>query len=131
MMKIKSNSSTVTYTISAYTPTLETTVKKPETTRAFYENLSSLMKTFKVREAVIIGGDFNPKTKSKLNNYLTSISGKYAKSDININGEKMIELCILLNLKITNNFFKHKPIHLTTLQSPAPYINHIDSKINT
>ena len=35
------------------------------------------------------------------------------------------------NLHITNTFFKHKPIHLTTWQSPAPYVNITDCKTNT
>ena len=47
MIKVKSNYSTVTNIISAYAPTFETTVKKPETIRAFYKNLSSIIKTFK------------------------------------------------------------------------------------
>ena len=44
MMKVKSNNNTLA--ISAYTPTLKTTVRKPETTRAFYEHLPSVIKTF-------------------------------------------------------------------------------------
>ena len=32
------------------------------------------------------------------------------------------------NLKITNTSFKHKPIHLITWQSPAPYVNITDCK---
>ena len=55
---------------------LEITVKKPETTRAFYENLSSVIKTFKARIAVIIGGDLNAKMKSEFNNYPKNIIGK-------------------------------------------------------
>ena len=35
------------------------------------------------------------------------------------------------NLKITNTFSKHKPIHLTTWQSPAPYVEITDCKTNT
>ena len=35
------------------------------------------------------------------------------------------------NLKITNTFSKHKPIHLTTWQSPAPYVEITDRKTNT
>ena len=45
--------------------------------------------------------------------------------------EKMIEFYILHNLKTTNAFFKHKPIHLTTWQSPVPYVNLIKSKTKT
>ena len=37
----------------------------------------------------------------------------------------------IYNLKITNTFFKHKPIHLTTWQSPVPYVNITDCKTNT
>ena len=86
MIKVKSNSSTVTNIMSACVATLETTVRKLETTRAFYKNLSSIIKTFKAREDVITGGDFNAKTKSKFKNYLNHIIGKYGKS-----GERFIK----------------------------------------
>ena len=62
---------------------------------------------------------------------LNKIIGKYAKSDINENGEKLIELCNLHNLRITNTIFKHKPTHQTTWTSPAPYKNVTDSKIKS
>ena len=54
---------------------------------------------FKTREAVIIGGDFNAKTKSKFNDFPTNIIDKYAKREINIRGEKMTEFCVMNNLK--------------------------------
>ena len=59
---------------------------------------------------------------------LNIIIGNYAKSDINENGEKLIELCSLHNLRITNTFFKHKPIYQTTWTSPTKHKNVIDSK---
>ena len=95
MIKVKSNYSTVTNIISAYAPTFETTVKKPETIRAFYKNLSSIIKTFKDWKGVVIGGAFNGKTKSKFSNYPKSITGKDARNDIN--SRKMTEFCILHN----------------------------------
>ena len=131
MMKVKSNNNIITNIISAYAPTLESTLKNPETTHHFYENLSSIIKTFKTREAVIIGGEFNAKTNSKFNNFPTNIIGKYAKGEINVNDEKMIEFCIMSNLKVTKTFFKHKPIHLTTRQSPAPHVNITGCKTNS
>ncbi|XP_066931881.1 uncharacterized protein [Clytia hemisphaerica] len=97
----------------------------------FYEKLSSVTKTFKAREALIIGGDFNAKTRAVPNTYPNEIVGKYAKSDININGEKLIEFCMVYNLRITNTFFKHKPIHLTTWESPIHITNVMDSKTNS
>ena len=102
MMKVKSNNNVITNIISAYAPTLENTLKNPETIRYFYRKLSSIIKTFKTREAVITGGDFNAKTNSKFNNFPIKIISKYAKSDTNVNGEKMIEFCAMKNLKITN-----------------------------
>ena len=40
------------------------------------------------------------------NPLLNKIIGKYAKSDVNENGEKLIELCSLHNLRIANTFYK-------------------------
>ena len=37
----------------------------------------------------------------------------------------------IYNLKITNAFFKHKPIHLITSQSPASYVNITDYETNS
>ena len=62
---------------------------------------------------------------------LNKVIRKYAKSDINENGEKLIELCNLHDLQITNTFFKHKPTHQTTWTPPAPYKNVNDSKTNS
>ena len=131
MMKVKSNNNVITNIISAYAPTLETTLTNPETNRHFYEKLSSIIKTFKTRKAVIIGGDFNAKTNLKLNNFPINIIGKYAKSEIYVNSEKMIEFWVIINMKITNTYFKYKPIHLTTWQSPSPYVIITDCKTNT
>ena len=52
----------MTNIISAYAPTLETTLKNPEITCHFYKKLSSIIKTFKTREAVVIGRDLIAKT---------------------------------------------------------------------
>ena len=115
--------------ISVYAPTNETTIKDSNDTRTFYENLSDIINTIGKNDNLVIGGDFNAKTKMPNRDpTLYKIIGKYAKSTINENGEKLIELCSIHNLRITNTFFKHKPIHLTTWQSPAAYKNIIDSK---
>ena len=120
MMKVKSNNNVITNIISAYAPTLETTLTNPETNRHFYKKLSSIIKTFKTRKAIIIGGDFP-----------TNIIGKYVKSEIYVDSEKMIEFWVINNMKITNIYFKHKSIHLTTWQSQCPYFIITDCKTNT
>ena len=59
---------------------------------------------------------------------LNKTIGSYAKSKINQNGENLMEFCSLLNLLITNTFFKNKPIHQTTWQSPPSYKTVIDAE---
>ena len=49
--------------ISTYAPTSERTKKHPEETRKFYELLSDAINKTKTKETIIMGGDFNPKTK--------------------------------------------------------------------
>ena len=79
-----------------------------------------------------MGGDFNAKTKLPTKDpMLNKIIGKYAKSKVNVNGEKLIEFCSLRNLRISNTFFKHKPILQTTWQSPANYKNMTDAETNS
>ena len=84
MIKLTTSKNITCNLISAYAPTLENTIKNPEETNAFYDELTSLLKLNKNRDAVIIGGDFNAKT--KLSTYNSQrVVGKYAKSQINKN----------------------------------------------
>ena len=58
------------------------TTKKPELTRQFYEQLSTVITSFKpAREALIIGGDFNAKTRTKPNTYPQNINRKVCKKE--------------------------------------------------
>ena len=101
--------------ISVFAPTNESTVKDPEKTWTFYEQLSDIISNINRNVLIIIGGHFNAKRKMRNRDpLLNKIIGKYAKSDINKNGENLIELCNLHNLRITSTFFKHKPTHRTT-----------------
>ena len=107
--------------ISTCAPILENTVGNLDETRIFYEELSSLINSMKQRDALIIGWDFNAKTKlqvSEMENQL--VVEKYAKNKVNENGNLLIEFCKLHNLLITNTIFKHKPSHQTTWISPLP-----------
>ena len=49
--------------VSAYAPTIENTIRNPDETRIFYEQLWSLIKSIKQKDDLRIGGDFNAKTK--------------------------------------------------------------------
>ena len=101
--------------ISVYTQTNEFTVKDPEKTRSFYEQLSDIIANINRNVLIVIGGDSNAKTKMR-NRIETlystrSLGNRQILTDINENGEKLMELCNLHNLQITYTFFKHKPTH--------------------
>ena len=49
--------------ISVYAPTNESTVKDSEKTRTFYEELPDIISNVNTNVLIIIGGDFNAKTK--------------------------------------------------------------------
>ena len=116
MLTIK-NETIQTNLVSAYAPTNKRTIKNPEKTAQFYNNLTSIVNKVKKKEALVIGGDFNAKTKQDTKEKSNS-TGKYTKSNINENGELLIEFADMNNLKLTNTFFKHKPAHLSTWQCP-------------
>ena len=91
--------------ISVYAPTNESTVKDPEKKKTFHEQLSDISNINR-NVLIIIGDNFNAKTKIRnRDSLLNKIIGKYGKSDINENGEKLTELFNLHNLRITNTFF--------------------------
>ena len=117
--------------ISAYAPTLETTNKTPEITTQFYEELESLIKLTNSRDTLIIGGDFNAKTKlgnKMLYENYNKIIGKYGHGMINKNGHILLEFAKRNDLRLTNTFFKHKPSHRTTWECPQRKSEHIDTK---
>ena len=104
--------------ISVYALTNESTIKYPEKKSTFYEHLPDIISNVNRNVLIIIEGDFN--AKNKMRHRDQQDHWEILKSDINENGEKLIELCILHHLQITNTFFKHKPTHQTTWTSPAP-----------
>ena len=64
IITINTSENIKSHLISAYAPTtLENTVRSPEETHIFYEQLSSLINSIKQSDILIIGGDFNAKTK--------------------------------------------------------------------
>ena len=54
--------------------------------------------------------------------------GKHGKGEANINGFALLELATSYNLKLTNTFFRHKPSHVSTWESPERKLDFIDSK---
>ena len=131
MLTIK-NEEVVTNLISAYAPTNGKTIDNPEKTAQFYNKLSSIINKTRQKAALIIGGDFNAKTKQDGQKTSGSTAiGKFSKSKINENGELLIEFAEMNDLKITNTFFKHKPAHTSTWQCPQRREEILDANSGT
>lgn len=68
-------------------------MEKPEKTKKFHNTLASFFNKIKRRETIIIVSDFDAETKKRNNHHRqNNIIVKYAKLNLNINGEKLIEL---------------------------------------
>ena len=83
-----------------------------QTTRQIWRNISFMKKKLNetlvnigMTREIILLGDFNGHTGTKVNN---QIVGPYGETRINDNGERLIDLCESHNLRITNGYFKHK-----------------------
>ena len=77
----------------------------------FYEKLNETLINIGTIREIILLGDFNGHTGTKVNN---QVVGPYGERRINDNGERLIDLCESHNLRITNGYFKHKMIHKYT-----------------
>ena len=120
--------------ISTYAPTQRSTEKDPNVTLDFYDELNATMKQTKPGDTLLIGGDFNAKTKisdEHVKRIYKDTVGNYSVSSTNTNGTHLLEFAKSHHMKITNTFFKHKPSHLTTWECPQRIQQHMDSATNT
>ncbi|CAG5114795.1 unnamed protein product [Candidula unifasciata] len=100
--------------ISAYAPTLP---PSPDSKDKFYEELISTLSEVPDREALFILGDFNARV-GALHSSWRSCMGHFGLGKMNENGERLLELCCLHNLCITNTFFDLKPQHKVSWRHP-------------
>lgn len=101
----------------------------------FYEKLNNVLMNIKDDKEICILGDLNARTGSEENG---SVVGKYGEQTRNNNGERLVNFCQGMSLKIMNGFFQHKNIHKFTWTQPTRGISSIidyvimrqNSKIN-
>jgi hypothetical protein len=84
---------------------------------AFYDNLNATMTNVDKNDLVILMGDFNAKVGSD-NENLQHVMGRHGIGEINDNGERLVELCGMNEMKIGGTLFPHKPVHKVTWVSP-------------
>ncbi|KAH0817858.1 hypothetical protein GEV33_004933 [Tenebrio molitor] len=119
-INMKNNNFTV---VQCYAPTNVADIEDKE---VFYSTLNRTMGSIPKEDIVLLMGDFNAKVGTD-NNGLEDIMGKNGIGEKNENGEMMVELCGLHQLKIGGTLFKHKNCHKITWVSPDKKVqNQID-----
>ena len=81
--------------LSTYAPTEDDTLENPEKTDTYYNKLGSIIQTVCKRNSLLIGGDFNARTRldcEKEKAEYADTVGKYARSKANTNSRKLLEL---------------------------------------
>lgn len=82
----------------------------------FYGALDDLLEEIGSRKEVVLLGDFNAWTGTKV---CDKVVGQYGDDRINDSGERLIEFCGQHSLKIWNGFFQHRDIHKYTWVQPS------------
>lgn len=100
--------------IQCYAPTEDSDVNNKD---AFYDQLNATLLETPENDFKILMGDFNAKVGND-NTDLQHVIGKYGIGQMNDNGQRLVELCGINELKIGGTLFPHKGIHKITWVSP-------------
>ena len=82
----------------------------------FYADLQLTLNKIPRKDILLIGGDFNAKIGTRLNDSEWAI-GNHGLGDRCINGVRLLMFTMLNNLSVANSWFKHKPCHTYTWRS--------------
>ena len=82
----------------------------------FYADLQLTMNKIPRKDILVIGGDFNARIGTRLNDSEWAI-GNHGLGDRCINGVRLLMFAMLNNLSVANTWFKHKPCHTYTWRS--------------
>ena len=93
--------------VSAYAPTL---YSSPDIKEEFYDQLQTVIRCVPSREPLILLGDFNARVGADHGSW-SSCLGPFGIGLINDNGQRLLELCTLHSLCVTNTFFQTRPQH--------------------
>ena len=100
--------------ISAYAPTL---TSPQEAKDAFYEQLHATIHSIPNSEVVMLLGDFNARVGADHDTWPDCL-GHHGIGKMNDNGQRLLELCTLNHLCITNTYFQTKPQHKVSWRHP-------------
>jgi len=88
--------------VSAYAPTL---LASDEDKDEFYQQLSDLLTSIPAGHGIALLGVFITRIGADANSW-TSVIGRFGVGKINENGQRLLELCSLLNLSVASSFFE-------------------------
>ncbi|CAF0883692.1 unnamed protein product [Rotaria sordida] len=122
IVKIRLKCSCVNVTIiSIYAPVNPTNNQMNDDSQKFYNDLQDVINRIPTEDMYIIMGDFNARIggKEQRQQNLFNSVGPYTVDTTNENGGKLIDLCTINNIIVTNTFFKHKLVHQTSWMHPG------------
>jgi len=99
---------------SVYAPTL---YSNPEEKDQFYEALDQAISNIPSAEGLYLLGDFNARVGANYEAWPTCL-GPHGRGKINENGQRLLEMCCMHSLCVTNTFFKCKGIHQVSWRHP-------------
>lgn len=98
--------------MSVYAPTM---CSSAEAKDKYYDELETAIKKFPVSEHLFLLSDFNAQIGSNHISWLRCIC-PFGIGKLNENGQRLLELCSLHDLCITNTFYLTKPNHRVGFQ---------------
>jgi len=82
----------------------------------FYADLTMLLANINNRKEIVLLGDLNARVGKREED---STVGRWGEDTLNNSGERLLDLCKSVSLRIMNGFFKHKEIHKYTWCQPT------------
>ncbi|XP_044749781.1 uncharacterized protein LOC123310378 [Coccinella septempunctata] len=108
------------YMISAYAPEDN---KMKQVREEFYDQSQGVVESIPQRKPVIMLGDFNARIGNEV---LPGIKQRFNEDVLNYNGELLVNMCALNELRINNTFFDHKPQYKYTFSNTRGQQSMID-----
>ncbi|XP_057671201.1 craniofacial development protein 2-like [Diorhabda carinulata] len=97
---------------------------KPKQEReSFYEQLQNITESLPQNESIIILGDFNARIGNEV---IPGVKQRFNENILNDNGELLMNLCSLCDLRINNTFFDLKPQYKSTFRNSRGQQSTID-----
>ncbi|KAG7305186.1 hypothetical protein JYU34_009222 [Plutella xylostella] len=112
-LRLMSTAGPITF-ISAYSPTLKAPADVKD---KFYEDLQRVLEKVQASDKLLLLGDFNARIGRNTNDWPECI-GSHGLGNMNENGQRLLELCALNSLCVTNTYFKNKLMHKVSWKHP-------------